>query len=84
MPPAVVDEFLVDLVADDEQIVLDRQLDDPAELLPVGLFGLQRITARVRGVRACSSSAIGGRWKPSSPREATGTSRTPAIVAKAV
>ena len=36
--------------------------------MPVGLFGLQRITARVRGVSARSHTSRGGRWKPSRPR----------------
>ena len=64
---AVVDEFLVDLVADEEEVVLDGQIDDAlaapraSRPMPVGLLGEQRTMARVRGVILASNSAAGGR-----------------------
>lgn len=74
-------QAFVDFVYHHPQFMLDRQVGNCLQLLglsttPVGLLGLEKKIARVRGVMAAASSA-GSRRKPESAAHGTRTSVAP-------
>ena len=70
---AVIGHLVIDLVAEDHQLVLLRDAHDGAKSLfridgPVGLLGLMTTIPRVRGVTSLAM-ASGSGWNPASGRQ---------------